>query len=323
MNGLSKQRLLVLRGSAGTGKTATINVLSNELGFEVLEWKNPSYAVPGDAYRAEGAFSTGLSGVFEEFMGRAGRFSSLEMVSTAVPSTIPRSTQLNASPGNEECRKKIILIEDFPSTLFASSQAHLASFRRTIKSFLAIAPPSRSTTPLPPLVLIITESAAVTGPGAFTAHRLLSPEILHHPLSSSINFNKIAPTFMLKALSRIMSQESHESGRTSGPSGLLMEALSSSGDVRSAIMSLEFLAVNGNLGTFSERAKPTEKKRKKLGNGELNDLERETLVSVTQRGSRLGIFHALGKVIYNKREQHLTIFSFSAKLLELTIYLGE
>jgi len=32
---------LLLTGSAGAGKTATVHVLANELGFEVQEWINP------------------------------------------------------------------------------------------------------------------------------------------------------------------------------------------------------------------------------------------------------------------------------------------
>ena len=33
--------MLLLTGSAGAGKTATVHVLANELGFEVQEWINP------------------------------------------------------------------------------------------------------------------------------------------------------------------------------------------------------------------------------------------------------------------------------------------
>lgn len=297
LDGFSKQRLLILKGSAGTGKTATINALSRELGFEILEWKNPTTARQGVTRQEDGVFSSGLAGVFEEFVCRAGRFGSLEMAPT---STAPSLTHKSTASENGR-DKKIILIEDFPNALFTSSQASLASFRHTIKSFLAMVKPSRSAPPLPPLVLIISESATVAGPGAFTAHRLLSAEILNHPLTASISFNKIAPTFMLKALAAIMTQETRESGRKFGPSIPLMEALTSSGDVRSAIMGLEFLAVNGDLGAFSERTTVTRKK-KRLGEGELNQLELETLMGVTQRESQMGIFHAIGKVVHNKSE---------------------
>ena len=37
----SSGAVLLLTGSAGAGKTATVHVLANELGFEVQEWINP------------------------------------------------------------------------------------------------------------------------------------------------------------------------------------------------------------------------------------------------------------------------------------------
>ena len=306
-DGLSKQRLLVLKGPAGTGKTATLKVLSKELGLEILEWKNPSSAVGTGNYGEETAFGAGLAGIFEEFVGRAGRFSSLDLASTAQPPGAPSSEASSPQGGalsDSGEKRKVILIEDFPNTLFTSSPAPLASFRHTIKSFLALLPPPQFSAPLPPLVLIISESANIAAPSAFTAHRLLSPEIMHHPLAASITFNKIAPTFMVKALSAIITQESRESGRSFVPSKAMLGALSASGDVRSAIMGLEFLAVNGDLGAFSERVRFNEKKSKKgkssLGGSELNDIEQEMLQTVTQRESSLGFFHAVGKVVYNK-----------------------
>lgn len=33
--------ILLLTGPTGAGKTATVNVLASELGFEVQEWLNP------------------------------------------------------------------------------------------------------------------------------------------------------------------------------------------------------------------------------------------------------------------------------------------
>ncbi|CUS06822.1 unnamed protein product [Tuber aestivum] len=306
-DGFSKQRLLILKGSAGSGKTAVLKVLSKEIGFEVLEWKNPSGIIPTAEPGGGGASSSGLTGVFEEFMGRAGRFGSLSMASTA-PSPGSgaggkKSTNGGSSLEIDGSKKKVILIEDFPNALFTSLPAPLASFRYTIKSFLAAPSPPRLPTPIPPLVLIISESANMSGSNAFTAHRLLSPEILHHPLATSITFNKIAPTFMIRALSAIIAQESRESGRRFGPSNPMLQALSTSGDIRSAIMGLEFLAVNGELGAFSEKVNFNGGvgRKKASGESDLNEVEREILNAVTQRESSLGLFHAVGRVIYNKR----------------------
>ena len=43
---------LLLTGSAGAGKTATIHVLATELGFEVQEWINPLSDTEGNLSRA-------------------------------------------------------------------------------------------------------------------------------------------------------------------------------------------------------------------------------------------------------------------------------
>lgn len=306
-----------------------LEVLSKEIGFEVLEWKNPGSVIPTEGPGEEDAFSSGLTGVFEEFVGRAGRFGCLNMVSTT-PSPRnnaegKRSTNGKSLPKTDKSKKKVILIEDFPNALFTSSPAPLASFRHTIKSFLAVPAPPRFSPPVPPLVLIISESANISGSSAFTAHRLLSPEILHHPLATSITFNKIAPTFMVKALSAIIVQESRESGRRFGPSNPMLQALSSSGDIRSAIMGLEFLAVNGELGAFSEKVDSNEqaKRKKKSGDNDLNEIERETLNAVTQRESSLGFFHAVGRVLYNKRESNLMVRLVCESWLNFSIGYGD
>lgn len=47
---LTSGAILLLTGSAGAGKTATIHVLANELGFEVQEWINPLSDIEGNLY---------------------------------------------------------------------------------------------------------------------------------------------------------------------------------------------------------------------------------------------------------------------------------
>jgi cell cycle checkpoint protein len=290
LDGTSRKRILVLTGPAGAGKTATINVLAKEMGVEILEWRNPSSSPGGEEYGEGGAFAAGLSGLFEEFIGRAGTFGSLELASTT--GKMPTSSSQTKD-------RKVIVIEDFPNTLFTSSATPLQSFRNTLKYFLALPAPHR---PIPPLVLIITETASLSGPNSFTAHRLLSPEILHHPLVKEIPFNKIAPSFMLKALNTLISREALVSGRKLGPSKAVLEALSSSGDIRSAIMSLEFLSANRSLSTtgFTEPIVQG-RRRNKPPERPLNPSEQALVTAVSQRESSFGLFHAVGKVVYNKR----------------------
>jgi cell cycle checkpoint protein len=304
LNRSTRQRMLVLKGPAGTGKTATVTTLAKEFGVEILEWRNPQTTTPGDAYGEDGAFAAGLSGMFEEFMGRAGTFESLELV----PSTGPGHGKSPAASSKittnlEDGKPKFIVIEDFPNTLFTSSTIPLQAFRHSIKSFLAIPSPPQGAPPFPPLILIITETPSITGPQSFTAHRLLSPEILHHPLVREINFNKIAPTYMFRALSAIVAKEARESSRKFGPSKAVLDALSISGDIRSAIMGLEFLAMNGDMPDtgFQERISASKRRGKRPDDQPLTAKERAMIESVTNRESTYGIFHSIGKVLYNKR----------------------
>ncbi|GFF57485.1 cell cycle checkpoint protein RAD17 [Aspergillus lentulus] len=60
-----EKKLLVLRGPAGSGKTTTLSLLSDKLGFDVLEWRNPS----GSEFAAKGF--TSIAAQFEEFLTRA------------------------------------------------------------------------------------------------------------------------------------------------------------------------------------------------------------------------------------------------------------
>lgn len=41
ISGRRRQRLLLLKGAAGTGKTATVQLLSKDMNLDILEWRNP------------------------------------------------------------------------------------------------------------------------------------------------------------------------------------------------------------------------------------------------------------------------------------------
>lgn len=307
MDRSSRQRMLVLNGPSGSGKTATMEALAKELGFGILEWRNPSSTTGAEFHHDdEGAFTNGFAGIFEEFLGRAGRYGSLELEIAGKPVS---SSSSSSAPSQDDGQQKAIVIEDFPNMLFSSSFGPLKSFRHTLKEFLALPSPPHGAPPIPPLVLIITETANHTGPDSFTAHRLLSPEILAHPLVKEITFNKIAATFMHKALSSAIQREAKESGRKYGPAKPVLDALSSTGDIRSALMSLEFLVTNSE-HIFMEPILPESKRpRKKAADRELTDEERRLVMAVTQRESHFGIFHAVGKIVYNKRMLHLPLLS--------------
>ncbi|KAK7970570.1 hypothetical protein PG988_009643 [Apiospora saccharicola] len=298
--GRMRQRLLILKGAAGTGKTTTMRLLAKDMKCELLEWRNPTVSGSGLGFQS-------ASAQFEEFMGRSGKFGQLD-----TDLDVPTTASISTAAMNEDARK-IILIEEFPNTFTKSSTA-LQSFRNTILQYLAANTPSLATfgqpsskAPITPAVMVISETLLTTtsaSADSFTAHRLLGPEITRHPGAGIIEFNAIAPTLLAGALDLIVKKEARKSGRKRTPGPLVLKRLGEIGDIRSAVSSLEFLCLKGDdeadWGSRVTFAKP---KRGAKDTVALTKGEQESLELVTQRESSLGIFHAVGKVVYNKRDE--------------------
>ncbi|OBT61320.1 hypothetical protein VE03_09525 [Pseudogymnoascus sp. 23342-1-I1] len=304
MGGKLRQRLLILKGAAGTGKTTTVQLLAKSMGAEILEWRNPAGSMASD----EGFVS--MAAQFEEFMGRGGKFGQLDIFSEDEPTTTSTSGQKPL-----DRRKNIILIEEFPNTITRASTA-LQNFRSTLLQYLAANTPSltelhtRPTTAtakasITPLVMVITETLLTTTAttDSFTAHRLLGPEILHHPAVATIEFNPVAPTLLAKALNLAVQKEARTSGRRKTPGPLVLKRLAEIGDVRSAVASLQFLCLRGEEGDWGGKVAFSAKGKKATGREQpMTKMEEESLELVTRREASLGIFHAVGKVVYNKRD---------------------
>ncbi|KAK8114521.1 cell cycle checkpoint protein RAD17 [Apiospora kogelbergensis] len=298
--GRMRQRLLILKGAAGTGKTTTMRLLAKDMKCELLEWRNPAVSGTGLGFQS-------ASSQFEEFMGRSGKFGQLE-----TDLDLPTATSISSTKTKNDSRK-IILIEEFPNTFTKSSTA-LQSFRGTVLQYLAANTPSLAAfgqpspkAPITPIVMVISETLLTTtsaSADSFTAHRLLGPEITRHPGTAIIEFNAIATTLLAGALDLIVKKEARKSGRKRTPGPLVLKRLGEIGDIRSAISSLEFLCLKGDddadWGSRVAFAKP---KRGGKDYVALTKGEQDSLELVTQRESSLGIFHAVGKVVYNKRAE--------------------
>ena len=306
-SGRMRQRLLVLKGPAGSGKTTTLRLLARDIRCEVLEWRNPasSFGITGHGYQSAAV-------QFEEFLGRGGKFGQLDVESEGA--TPPPPPPPVASAGNGGIRgsdRRLILVEEFPNT-FMRSSAGLVAFRNAILQFLAANTPalsgygySHNAEPITPIVMVISETLLTTtsaSADSFTAHRLLGPEILRNPGTGVIEFNPIAPTFLSKALELVVQKEARKSGRRRTPGPLVLQRLGEIGDIRNAISSLEFLCVKGDDDTdWGSKVAFTKPKRGSKDVPVLTKGEQESLELISQREATLGIFHAVGKVVYNKR----------------------
>ena len=300
------KRLLILKGPSGAGKTATISTLAKAMGFDISEWRNPV----GSEFSSDGFLS--MSAQFEDFLGRSGKFGRLTFESSAPdshPLRPPTGDAIPESPG-----KQVILLEEFPNTFTRTSNA-LQAFRSSIMQYLAVNTPSLSTLfsaksepieNVTPIIMIISETlmtSTTASADSFTAHRLLGHEILNHPGTSVIEFNLIAATFLSKALDLVIQKEARRSGRRRTPGPAVLRRLAEIGDVRSAIGSLEFLCIRGDENNeWSGRVAAKTKKGSKNGIA-MTMMEKESMETITQREASLGIFHAIGKVVYNKRDE--------------------
>ncbi len=290
--------ILILKGPSGAGKTVTLSALAKDMDFDICEWKNPT----DSSFASEGYVS--MSAQFEEFLGRSGKYTCLDLASHSSMDSLVSSQR-------ERKKRKIILLEEFPST-FTSTSTALGSFRSSILNYLAANKSSTETLSsragvapdnVTPLVMVITEAVQSTASNDnLTAHRLLGPEILHHPSLSIIEFNPIAPTYLSKALDLVIQKEARQSGRRRIPGPSVLKMLSEVGDVRSAIASLEFLCLRGDNGDDWGGTVAARNKRGAIKPSVLTRMETESLEALTQREASLGIFHSAGKVVYNKRD---------------------
>ena len=306
--GQDRKRLLVMKGPAGSAKTTMLLLLAKALKFDLTEWKNPSVSdfTSGDY--------VSVLAQFEDFIGRSGRFGTLEFGPVDGDARKENAyANANANAGAQSSGREAILIEEFPNTFMRSTSA-LHAFRSTIRQYLAVNTPSLASLTrfrpddldnIEPMIMIISETHISTGTSiadSFTAARLLGPEILHHPGTSVIEFKPIAPTILIKALELVVVKEARQTGRRRTPGPQILKALAETGDIRSAISTIEFLCVRGDEGdAWSGKIAFTKPKRAPKESS-LTKMEQESLKMITNRGSNLDVFHGLGKVLYNKRQ---------------------
>ncbi|KAF5364946.1 hypothetical protein D9758_008130 [Tetrapyrgos nigripes] len=329
------RRILVLTGPAGTAKTTTIRVLSREMQFEIVEWRNAlddaPYSFNGFAKTDENYASSSLQpwpsrdensetsfAKFQTFLMRAARCSNVfssplkveESKDTRSSSPSSSSTMVNPPA------RRLILLEDLPNILHLSTRTH---FHEAIQSVLN----SGMNEPDPiPIVIILSDSGtrgeadderlangmwSKDRDGVMDIRTLLPKEILQGPYVTQIRFNPVAPTLLTKALKALLDKRfPKDSGSRSPISAALLDVIvnSANGDIRSAIMGLQFAC--------TRLTKPTKSKAKKASDG--TKLNEQVLVeSITRREQSLVLFHLLGKVLYNKRKGDPPAASTSAR----------
>ncbi|XP_048360467.1 cell cycle checkpoint protein RAD17 isoform X2 [Sphaerodactylus townsendi] len=151
------------------------------------------------------------------------------------------------------------------------------------------------------------------GASTTSSQRFLFPKEIHKELHiTNISFNPVAPTIMLKVLNRITTIEASKNGeKFDVPDKSSMELICKgcSGDIRNAIHSLQFSSLKessleNNLwsqrkGSSTLKCDLLSKVKKKCA----NSLKGQEIQAVGGKDASIFLFHALGKILYCKREQ--------------------
>ncbi|KAJ7025587.1 Rad17 cell cycle checkpoint protein-domain-containing protein [Mycena alexandri] len=312
------RRILALTGPAGTAKTATMRVLARELDCEILEWRNAMeegssrFGDDGqnDAYTSD---HESLFFKFEAFLTRASTcqtiFADASDRDAKLSSSSPSSSSSNISATRPHKRKRqLILLEDLPNVLHAATQQR---FHAALQSLIG----APQVEPVP--VVVIVSDAGTRGEarderlasgvwgggregdGVLDVRVVLGRDLLGGPYVTQIGFNPIAPTLMKKALQTLVSTHFASAPKASGsaPTKEMLDIVveTSNGDIRSAIMALQFSCLP-TLG--GSTGKPARRKGGGAGGGGA----KLVLEAVTRREQSLALFHFMGRVMYNKRK---------------------
>ncbi|WVR05388.1 hypothetical protein IAU60_002402 [Kwoniella sp. DSM 27419] len=306
------KRVLLLSGPAGSGKTTSVRLIARDMGVEILEW-------------GEGVEEWSLGGGID-------RESSISKFTTFLSrQSFPA---LSLSAGTDQSKQaatgkpRLILLTALPNLSHAGTrEAFHASLLRFCKAFTSSSCP----------IVIVHSDAGAGGRaeeswmerergGREGALEVLGREVRDGPWCQEIDFLPLAPTFLNKALLRVVQTAIPKAADRPSHASIQLIALSSHGDLRAAINSLQMVCSRRSLGRSRKRKTADsdsvdgdgdEKvdsrggkragargKGSRGGKGAKLDVSKDVravLDAVTRKEQSLGLFHALGKVFYNKR----------------------
>ncbi|PAV17598.1 P-loop containing nucleoside triphosphate hydrolase [Pyrrhoderma noxium] len=279
-------RILVLTGSAGTAKTTTVKVLARELGISISEWRNSL-----EGSHVEGEYEQSQVQRFESFLSRATSCRSL----LGTQNTDEGYYKIPDSGVKKRETKQVVLLEDIPNILHRPTQE---AFHTALENYAA--------EPFGAPIVIIISDASTRGQfrderlasGSYSSHDIvdirsvLPASLIHGPYVTQIAFNPIAPTLMLRSLQNLLAKIDIPSRMHLTKDELNLVVESSNGDIRSAIMALQFAYV------FDDALAPEHGSKSKKKNPKSTVL----MEAITRREQALALFHLMGRILYNKRK---------------------
>uniref|UniRef100_A0A061QSZ1 Cell cycle checkpoint protein n=1 Tax=Tetraselmis sp. GSL018 TaxID=582737 RepID=A0A061QSZ1_9CHLO len=331
--GLPAAGCLLLTGPPGCGKTAAVCLLASEQGLSVTEWVPPAGVTWEEHQRnhrggsAEPSPSPSSSGrrfhskldEFDDYVGRSTLFASLQLQRRRPGAPggagLKRGGQGEESAGGKSdheqkgARGRLLLVDDLPHAANSEQRTRLAqSLRRLAR-----------TTRFP--AVIITTSGDRSGASAkFSSAALGNSHGLHKELLSAldeagihvVSLNPITSRNAAKALRGI----ARKMGIVLAERSAAEMAEASGGDLRNAIESLQLHLLGHRQlrePSGAEVGRPGAKRRRAAA-GAAVSIDRGG-AAVSGMDSGLSLFHALGKLLHNKRGDPADLASDTAPQL--------
>ncbi|CAD7701129.1 unnamed protein product [Ostreobium quekettii] len=274
-------RMVLLSGLPGTCKSTAIRLLAKECGYQLTEWMAP---VPTLWSERQHGGPHGL-----QYVSKLDSFA--EFVSCSkfpmLPLHVSAATEGSTSAATGKDNPKLLLVDDLPHPHSAAARAKLMT------SLEQLATSARF-----PTVCVLTESPGSHhrgdhegGNGSLPNKDVL--EALQRLGVPHIHFNPVTQPNAVKAMERILDIE----GMTVEKQVLRHILAGAKGDLKNAVHTLQ-VAVTGLKPDYGGRRKAKRKKGCQMG---VLHMEVDRLASI-QRDAQLSVFHALGKILYNKRE---------------------
>lgn len=301
-------RVLVVTGPSGSGKSATLRALAAPAGLALCEWQAPTPTLWREhTYQGAAAVKyTSKLDAFDEFVLRSKMPAlSLQGSRAASPGAASgASAQQQAqrqqqapgrpAPGGLRGRPKLIVVDDLPHAAGVDQRQRLAE---------AVGDLAR-TTRFPVVLCLTTESSVgggsdrATGPASAAIPGL--PKDLARSLEQAhptvISFNPVTAINAAKALRAVLDRE----GLELPDDQVKAIAEQAGGDLRCALNTLQLVCSGRPVDRAAAAGKAKKgkgSKRKQAPSGGSGG----SAPSYAGRDGGLGLFHALGKLLYNKR----------------------
>ncbi|ESP00515.1 hypothetical protein LOTGIDRAFT_157788 [Lottia gigantea] len=307
-------KMLLMTGPAGAGKTATVKVLSEELNLELQEWSNPDqnsnqqFTLSSQDYWEQSRVDIITSGSqqsqFENFLLRANKYQSLQIEEGSgggktISHTAGKLILLEFSVIMPHVIP-LFCFQEFPNIYLRDNVLFHQLLRRYYKVGHS------------PLIFIVSDSSR----GESKERQLFPPDLQQELYIHNISFNPVAPTMMVKVLNKIVSQQSSQVSGSPSLSIIESISMSSAGDIRSGINALQFAC---RTDTFDLNSTISQSKPKKSGKTSASRLKYESskkqdggkrteeeLGGIGARDTSCFLFHAIGKILYSKRDDPST-----------------